>query len=477
MKNKYFMAMALLAACLLGGCAEKSASVSSDLEQPQTQNVNGETKANDETKSNDETKKGAEMHTKKDAEIQTDNSAYRLLNAFGYKLFAENMEEENPVLSPVSAYTALSMAGIGAEGNTKEEFAAVMGDSGKMAELCGDIMNTLPTKSKANIVSLANSAWIDDRLEVNKEWLKDIDENMRSEVFRMRLSEQDTVKKMNKWIDDKTKGLIKEMINEPFSDEARLVLFNTLYFKAKWEYPFETADVWTDKFYPMEKFYTESAGGINSAGDINSKGGIDGTADSGISVDMMHRQSDMDYIENDFAHGIILPYVKNDEADGNFAFVALKPTDTNMKIRDMFRKLSPDAISELLAGKKTELVNMKLPKFEIEFDKELNESLINMGLNDAFDMEKADFGGIGYGKLTNSANNLYISLVRQKAKIIVDEEGTEAAAVTMVMVECGAAIMEEEPKEVFFDRPFVYMVMDMDRELPLFIGILDYPGE
>ena len=99
-----------------------------------------------------------------------------------------------------------------------------------------------------------------------------------------------------------------------------------------------------------------------------------------------------------------------------------------------------------------------------------------MGLKSAFEPEKADFSRIGAEYIENSDENLYINMVRQKAKIIVDEEGTEAAAVTAVMMECGAALIEELPKEVFFDRPFVYMIMDMDNEVPLFIGILDSPA-
>ncbi|MDE5699540.1 MAG: serpin, partial [Lachnospiraceae bacterium] len=127
-----------------------------------------------------------------------------------------------------------------------------------------------------------------------------------------------------------------------------------------------------------------------------------------------------------------------------------------------------------LGNRRTELVNLKLPKFEITFDKKLNDSLSNMGLEECFDVDRANFDQMGK---TMSGDNLYISFVRQKAKIIVDEEGTEAAAVTEVIMACGAAITEEaqKPREVYFNEPFVYMIMDMDRELPLFIGILDNP--
>ena len=97
-----------------------------------------------------------------------------------------------------------------------------------------------------------------------------------------------------------------------------------------------------------------------------------------------------------------------------------------------------------------------------------------MGLKTCFDVEKADFSRIGESE---NGDTLYIDLVRQKAKIIVDEAGTEAAAVTEVMMKYRSAMpVMEEPLEVFFDEPFLYMIMDIENEIPLFIGIMDNPA-
>ena len=119
-------------------------------------------------------------------------------------------------------------------------------------------------------------------------------------------------------------------------------------------------------------------------------------------------------------------------------------------------------------------IKLKIPKFEVEFDKKINETLQNMGLRLAFDDTKADFTGIGY---TENGLPLYISLVRQKAVVKLDEEGTEAAAVTMVVMnECTSAMPVEQPIEVFFDEPFLYMIMDKESRTPLFIGVMDDPS-
>jgi len=442
----------LSTACFLGGCTDDSATAASVPVQSEQQKESTSAGTTPENTKPEEPPISETMEITSEPVIINKNTAdisYDALNDFCYKLFAENMDEENPVLSPVSAYMALSMAGLGAENNTKEEFASVFGDYTDVTAVCGDLMTALPTSSENNIVTLANSAWIDESFPVSESWISDINTMMHSEVFQKDLTASDTMDSMNQWIEENTNGLIDKMLEKPLSTRTGLALFNTIYFKAKWEDSFEQYSVYQDTFY-LE----------------------DGNE---LDAELMHKESDMDYLSNDFAQGLIFPYISDEAQDGNFAFVALKPVDENTKVRELYAKLTPSAIKELIANKQNETVNTKLPKFEIEFDQQLNESLMNMGLHDAFDVEKADFSKIAASS-DALEGNLYIALVRQKAKIIVDEEGTEAAAATAVMMECGAALPIETPKEVFFDRPFVYMIMDMDREIPLFIGILDSPA-
>lgn len=115
------------------------------------------------------------------------------------------------------------------------------------------------------------------------------------------------------------------------------------------------------------------------------------------------------------------------------------------------------------------MIDLKLPKFEVVFDKMLNESLINMGLDKCFDMENADFTFMGKSQ---RGEKLYVKLMRQKSKIIVNEQGTEAAAVSELL---GAPRAVLKTKKLYFNEPFFYMIMDMNTEVPLFIGILDNP--
>lgn len=452
MKKKYLVNAMLLSAamltttCFLGGCADNNIKTVSSPNESET--IEDETSINEEktTKSSIGREEDLNESGSTKCLVYSDDA----LKNFSYALFAENMDEENPVISPVSAYIALSMAGLGAENNTKKEFESVLGDYSDMTDICDNLMNTLPTSSENNVVTLACSAWVDDEMNVYDRWRSDIDTFMHSEVFQGNLSTRDTVTQMNNWIEDKTNGVIKQMLNKPLSEDTRLVLFNTVYFKAKWASGFDAVDTYDDKFY-QEK------------------------CSEPVSTKMMHKSGEnMDYISNDFAEGLIFPYRNWEDGDGNFALMALKPLDDEMTIRETYSKLTDAVINNLIANKQTALVNTKLPQFEITFDKSLNESLISMGLVDAFRDNAADFSGIG---VTDLDNGIYIDLVRQKAKIIVDEEGTEAAAATEVMmVECTSAFIEENPIDVYFDRPFIYIIMDMDKEIPLFIGILDTPN-
>ena len=380
MRKKYLMGI-LFTACVLSGCAQ---SVVAEEQRLGEETISKETLV--EESRVEETMDYNDTQTKEENKVYTDCS-YEALKEFSYRLFQENTEEENPVLSPVSAYIALSMVGIGAQNGTKEEFASVLGDYADITAICDNIMTTLPTSSENTTVTLANSVWVDDAFTVHDDWLADTNATMRSEVFNINLSDFDVVGKMNDWVKQNTNGLIDDIVDGPFDDSASLALFNTLYFKAKWENSFDSSAVYEDTFYTEDK---------------NEK-----------NTQMMHKESELQYIANDFAEGVILPYRNMEERDGNFAFVALKPISEDTAIRDVCNELTETVIDEMIQDKQIMRINLKLPKFEISFDKELNESLENMGLKSAFNAASADFGGIGESSVDPQGNNLYIDLVRQ----------------------------------------------------------------
>ncbi|MBO4980663.1 MAG: serpin family protein [Lachnospiraceae bacterium] len=361
------------------------------------------------------------------------------LKEFSYELLAHSLEQENPVLSPVSAYLALGMAGIGAKGETGQEFDRLLG--AEFQEYSGELMERLPADSEELQVAIANSAWVDEELTPADGWMTEVKEVCHGEAFHRKLSTDDTMNAINGWIEEETNGLIKRFLAKPFSTDTRLALLNTVYFNGKWAKPFDA-----DSTVKME--FT------NSKQDV-------------VKTEMMQIYGEQQlYLKNDIAEGVLLPY-----RGGAYSFVALKPAE-GFSVRKMYEQLSMEEIAGMLDDGESRMVNLRLPKFEITFDKILNEDLTDMGLVQAFDPDRADFSGIG---TTKSGNPLYIGMVRQKALIRVDEEGTEAAAVTMVAMNDCAMMITEEPINVFFDEPFLYMIVENETKVPLFVGILDDP--
>lgn len=371
------------------------------------------------------------------ADVETDED---VVNTFSYELFSKNLDKTNPVMSPVSAYLAMSMVGIGAEGKTGEEFQSVLGEG--MTLVSDELMQKLPVDKENMVVNIANSAWVDEELAADEVWTATVAEYFKSEIYQTELAGTKTMGVINGWVEDKTEGLIDAILSEPLTDDARLAVINAIYFNGKWETPFTAESTKQEPFI---------------------KG--DG---SKVTVDMMNGFFEyFPYYKNDTMEGVALPYLED-----SYVFLAMKPT-AGQTVRELYEGLTPKMLEEMLEGQEETLMNLKLPKFRVEYSKELNEDLADMGLSTAFSPAKANFSGLG---TSVDGNPLFIDKVLQKAIIIVDEKGTEAAAVTVATVDCGSAMPVDEPIEVYFDEPFLYMIYDTDTEVPLFMGILDDPA-
>ena len=381
---------------------------------------------------------------------------------FSKELFGRSTEETNPVESPVSAYLAMALAGQGAKGDTAAEFDAVMGS--ERQALSEQFMKTLPAQAEGTKVALANSAWLDDRLTCNDDWVKAAKDSYLAEVYQTRLSTGETMGKINAWVEKNTQGLIKELLEEPLDDMTRVALFNTVYFKGKWQSAFDGGATAKEPFTLADGSQVQ-VDMMRKTGNfcyVQGVTGETGISDSGLS-DAGATGTEKAY------EGIVLDY-----RDSDLLFVALMPTEGHT-VRELYENLTFSELGEQIdaaKGAANPRVDLWLPKFEVSFDRILNPDLAGMGLASAFDPDRADFTGIG----TAEGENLHISLVRQKAVFIVDEEGTEAAAVTEVIMRAAGIMPVEEPTVVHFDKPFLYLVFDPQTDMPLFVGIMDDPG-
>lgn len=361
---------------------------------------------------------------------------------FSYKLTKEALEhldQENPILSPVSAYLALSMAAEGASGETAAELEKLLGENHRqLSEQCLQRFQGMQEIE----LELADSAWLDQSLRVEEQWLETVQESYRGEVYRVELSSQQTMVDINTWAEEHTRGLVKEFLDQPLPADARLCLLNALYLKASWQSCFEG-------YVTHEQTWYREDGEEKQ-------------------VDTMRKlHAHFDYVADTDMDGVVLPFCGE-----QLVFLAVRP-QAGQTARELYGQLTPEQIARLLEGREGRLMNLFLPKFTAACDQELNELLQGLGVERAFSSALADFSGLGADE---DGWPLYISLVRQKAVMELSEEGVEAGAVTMVEMDRAAGINLEETLEMNLDHPFVYMILDMDTQIPLFVGIMDDPG-
>lgn len=353
-----------------------------------------------------------------------------------FKACVKERKNESVFISPLSVQLALAMTGNGASGETKTQIEKLLGGAIPLEELNEYLYSYVNSLGSADEykVKIANSLWLRDdenRLQAENDFLQKCCDYYSAEVFKAPFDSQ-TVKDMNSWVSDKTDGMIKEIIDK-ISSEDIMFLLNGVMFDAVWDEPY--------------------INGVVSSGTFTSVSGEQRI------VNMMPSGENI-YLEDDNATGFIKDY-----KDGKYAFAALLP-DENVNINDYVESLTGEKISAILGNVQNERVSVKIPKFNCEFNMGLKDVLSDMGIELAFDEGKADFSKMA----KSSMGNIFIGDVFHKTFITVDERGTKAGAVTKVEVKDTAALTQV--KEVFLDRPFVYMIIDKSNNLPIFMGVL-----
>ncbi|MCH5253944.1 MAG: serpin family protein [Lachnospiraceae bacterium] len=360
---------------------------------------------------------------------------------FAIKLLKENPElsKENVMISPVSILTALSMTANGARGETLSQMLSLFSPGQGIDSLNGSLQawtagleNTDGAKMK-----IANSAWFNENAEeitIEDAFLEKAETYYDAEIHQTAFNDN-AVRQINGWVSDKTDGMIPEIMNQIPGDVV-MYLINAAAFDAEWRKIYADHQI-------KEGIFTDALG-------------LEKT------VSMMDSEEDT-YLEDEDAIGFIKPY------KSGYSFVALLPKE-GMTPEEYIKTLDGEHFLDLLADAKTDVsVMATMPKFESEYERELKDILIGMGMTDAFDTVNADFGGIA----EPAVGNLYISQVLHKTYIAVDELGTKAGAVTSVGIANLAAVLPKETYIVNLDRPFVYAVIEDETNMPLFMGVVN----
>lgn len=371
-------------------------------------------------------------------------------NAFAFALYRQAVSgDDNVFFSPYSISLALAMAYAGAEGDTEAE----MGDAlryhlsqDRLHPAFNYLDQQLATRGQdargkdedGFRLNVVNAAWGQEGYPFLSEYLDVLARNYGAglRILDFVGNPEGSRNTINDWVEEQTEERIQDLIPQGAIDElTRLVLTNAVYFNAAWESQFEEGATSDAPFHLLDGTETE--------------------------VPMMRQMASFGHYRGSNYHAVELPY------DGReISMVVLVPDrgEFDRFESDLDHELVREAIDNL---ERTE-VRFSMPRFSIESTLDLKAALSAMGMQQAFDPRVADFSGM------DDTRELYISDVLHKAFVDVDEDGTEAAAATAVVV--GTTSAPLDPVEVTLDRPFIFLIRDMETNTTLFIGRVTDPA-
>lgn len=358
------------------------------------------------------------------------------LTEFSLELLSKNLSHDNCLISPLSIVSALGMTANGAKGSTRAQMEQMMHtDTAVLNDYLKAYTDYMPN-SEAYKVNIANSIWFrdSDSLTKNEDFLKTSRTYYDASIFEAPF-DTGTRDDINNWVKKETNGMIEKLLEDAPNRDAVMYLVNALSFDGQWRDIYEKNQI--------------------HKGTFNAENGEQQSAEFMYSAEAV-------YLENAYGTGFIKPY-----ADSAYAFAAVLPNE-GMQMEDFLEKLKEGGLTELLEQTTNQTIHARIPIFSVEYNVILNESLMESGMKDAFDSRNADFSAMA----RSDNDNIYISKVIHKTKIDVDAKGTKAGAVTAVEVSEGSAVQTEEPKKVYLDRPFFYMIIDTRQNFPLFMGCL-----
>lgn len=355
------------------------------------------------------------------------------LTDFSLTLLRQTWKGENALLSPLSVLAALGMAANGARGETLAQMETVLGLS--VEELNAVLAAWTAGLAREEEVSLANSLWFRDNgsLQVNPDFLEAAAGWYGAEVFPSPL-DASALREINGWVKENTHGMIPEILDE-IPEEAVMYLINALALEAEWETVYREDQVWENRIFTTEEGREQP-------------------------IELMY-SSEGYYLKGSRGQGFLKPY-----RGGRWAFAALLPEE-GLGLAEYAASLTGEALYGMLANAEATQVYAAIPKFQCAYGADLAEGLKALGMTDAFDLGRADFSGMG----TSSQGPLLISRVLHRTYLAVDERGTRAGAATAVEADAGGAAPGVVP-EVYLNRPFLYMLVDRETNLPAFIGVV-----
>ena len=368
-----------------------------------------------------------------------------LANAsFAFSLLKEIAKEQpaqNIFLSPYSLSTALHMVSHGAGGQTKAEMQRVLGTGGLNLSAV-DQANQASLQSLSSLdtnitLTIANALWYRKGISVKPDFLSRNQAFFGAKVDALDFNDPAATGIINSWAKEQTHGRIPTIVSGPFSPLVRMFLANAVYFKGKWLSPFEPKDTKDRAFHVA--------------------------ATRQKTVPMMHKSHDFTYRRGTGYQAVRLEY-----QDSDLAMYVFLP-DPGSSPEKLLAIMNGDTWHRItLPGFSEKQGTLMLPRFKLEFGIDLRKSLAALGMKSAFIPERASFPGI-------SDEPLFIGAASQRAFVEVNEEGTEAAAVTMLAWANKSELDPPKPFEMIVDRPFLFIIHHRPTNTILFMGLVQDP--
>ncbi len=357
------------------------------------------------------------------------------------KINAQMPDDKNYMFSPLSIQMAFMMAANGASGETLNELlkALEISDKNEYNEMAKALIAEYKNSGAVEL-NIANAIWLNEDnadFAFNKDYTELLEEYFEAKASTS--NNEKIVGEVNDWVADKTKGKIPTIINDP---DFTAILLNAIYFKGAWADEFSKHATAPDTF-------TDRGGKEHS-------------------IDFMNKRDSFNYFKDEFIEVVELPYrnyTYNEKTD------EFKRYDTDISmylVRNRF-DYEDERLTDCIEENKliSTYIDFSMPKFSVEYSTGFLDIMKNLGINVAFDKYTADFTKMVTG------GNMYITDAVHKTYISVDEEGTEAAAVTAVMMDATSAF-RDEPFRVSFDTPFTFVIRDNKNGVTLFVGEFAY---
>ncbi len=363
---------------------------------------------------------------------------------FGFELLRRRVSAtpaDNVSLSPVSAGFALSVAALGARGSTQSQMFAALGFGGGRADAVAQAnkgwIAALDGQKDVEL-EIANAVWLDRMFAVDSSYARRMADAFHADIVSAPLRTPEGVAQVNRWVARHTHNRIEKILDQPRPNSAAFIA-NATYFKGKWAKEFAKDATRPEPFYAA----------AGSAG----------------KVPTMHARLDATYARAGNVQLARLPY-----QGGRFEMVIVLP-DSGVPVTDIANQLTDALWQQWIAQTRSAELDIALPRYKLETDMSLGPDLKALGMPQAFDPDNADFGAMFAAE---PPQRTFISEVRQKTWIVVDETGTEAAAVTGVSVELTSARLDR-PIRFVVNRPFLYALRDSKTGVLLFLGLVRQP--